>query len=128
MSNPLRSPQRGPQAPHPKSKFLAAIEFIETEYFRNTRHSAKELQEILTALSVHGTAGSPALRDRMVASYETVVTLSPALTSRLTDDLIKWKRTEYAEEIGKFVADNPLSFDLPTTLRLRAYARRAQTQ
>ena len=106
----------------------AAIEAIETEYFRNTRHSAKELQEIIKALSVHGTNGSPALRDRIVASYETVVTLSPTLTSQITDDLIKWKRTEYAEEIGKFVADNPLSFDLPTTLRLRAYARRAQTQ
>ena len=77
---------------------------------------------------MHGTAGSPALRDRIVASYETVITLSPALTSRLTDDLIKWKRTEYAEEIGKFVADNPLALDFPTTLRLRAYARRAQTQ
>ena len=106
----------------------AAIEAIETEYFRNTRHRAKELQEIIRALSVHGTNGSPALRDRIVASYEAVVTLSPALTSRITDDLIEWKRTEYAEEIGKFVADNPLSFDLPTTLRLRAYARRAQTK
>jgi hypothetical protein len=106
----------------------SAIEFIETEYFHGGRHKAKELQEILKALSVHGTHGSPALRDRIVASYETVVTLSPSLTSQITDDLIKWKRTEYAEDIGKFVADNPLTFDLPTTLRLRAYARRAPTK
>jgi hypothetical protein len=107
---------------------MAAIEFIEKEYFLKTSHSAKELVEIIRALSVHGTYASPALRNRIVASYGTLLTLSPALTSQITEDLIAWERTEFAEEIGKFVADNPLSFDLPTTLRLRAYARRAQNK
>jgi len=107
---------------------MAAIEIIEKEYFLKTSHSAKELAEIIRALSVHGTDASPALRNRIVASYGTLITLSPALTSQIAEDLIAWERTEFAEEIGKFVADNPLSFDLPTTLRLRAYARRAQNK
>ena len=105
---------------------MAAIEIIEKEYFLQTSHTAKELAEIIRALSVHGTHAPPALRNRIVASYGTLITLSPALTSQITDDLIAWERTEFAERIGKFAADNPLSFDLPTTLRLRAYARRAQ--
>ena len=107
----------------------AAIEIIEAEYFhKHTRHDPKELQEITKALSVHGTAGSPVLRDRIVASYQNLLTLNPALTSQITEDLIAWDRTEYAEEIGKFVAGNPLSFDLPTTLRLQAYSRRARNK
>ena len=105
---------------------IEAVEFIETRYFRNPGRSAKELSEISKALSVQGTSGPPALRDRIVVSYGALIALHPGMIPQIAEDLIAWDRAEYAAEVGRFAAANPLSLDLPTTLRLRAYARRAQ--
>ena len=54
-----------------------AIEFIEDEYFRNSKRGAAELQEIAKALSVHGTNGHTHLRDRIVAGYEVLLQQHP---------------------------------------------------
>lgn len=105
-----------------------AIDLIEAEYFHNPSRSAKELVEIAKALSVHGTNGSAALRDRIVVAYGLLLAMNPGMTAQIADDLLAWGRREYAAEIGQFVAANPLSFDLSTTLRLRAYARRAAAE
>lgn len=101
------------------------IDLIENEYFRNQARTPKELTEITKALSVHGTHGSQELRNRIVISYGALLKLNPVMATQIVEDLIAWKRTEYAAQIGKFVADHPLSLDLPTTLRMKAYARRA---
>ncbi len=103
-----------------------AIEFIETEYFRNSGHSPAELREVAMALSVHGTNGHTHLRDRIVASYKTMLAKYPAMTPDVAKDLIAWKRTELTSEVANYLAAHQFELDLPTALGLMAYSRKAQ--
>ena len=102
-----------------------AIDLIDSEYFGDRERGAKELEEISKALSVHGSSGHTHLRERIVASYGKLLVLAPAMTPKIADDLIAWKRTELASEIAAYMAANPRRFDFQTTMRLRAYVRAA---
>ncbi len=103
----------------------AVIE-IEARYFRNPSRKPEELKAVHQALSVHGTNGHVHLRDRIVASYETLLAHYPAMTPDVAKDLIAWKRTELADEIAAYAAANRGSLGFQTTLKLRAYARKTK--
>ena len=105
-----------------------AIDFIEKEYFHNPERSAKELEAVSLALSTHGTNGRTELRDRIVASYATLLAQHPSMTAKVALDLIAWKRRELAAEVADFITANPRAFDFQTTLRLRAYGRQAASE
>ena len=102
-----------------------AIDSIEASYFRDPERSEKELEQIALALSVQGGSGPGALRDRIVASYGTLIATHPSMVGKVALDLIAWKRDELAAEIASYVAANPRAFDFKTTLQLRAYGRQA---
>ena len=104
-----------------------AVEFIESEYFKAANRSENELKEVALALSVHGTNGHVHLRDRIVAAYRVLLENHPSMTAAIANDLIAWKRTELADEILGYLAAHPREFDFQTTLRLRAYVRKAGT-
>jgi hypothetical protein len=103
-----------------------AIEFIEAEFFRNSGHSPAALRDVTMALSVHGSNGHTHLRDRIVASYGTLLAKYPAMTPDVAKDLIAWNRTELTSEVASYVAAHQLELDLATALELMAYSRKAQ--
>ena len=105
-----------------------AIDYIESEYFRKNERSPAELREVMMALSVHGTCGHTYLRDRIVASYEILLSKFPSMTPDVAKDLIAWKRTELADEVASYVAAHQFRLDLPTTLELMAYGRKAKSE
>ena len=102
-----------------------AIDTIEADYFRNPNRNAEELEAVALALSVQGNSRQTDLRDRIVASYATLISTHPSMTGKVALDLIAWKRSELAAEIGRYVAANPRAFDFKTTLQMRAYGRQA---
>ncbi len=103
-----------------------AIDYIEGEYLSTKQRSKMELQEIAKALSVHGGSGHTHLRDRIVVSYRKLLAREPSMTPAIAADLIAWKRTELADEITAYAVANPRALDFQTTLKLRAYIRRAK--
>lgn len=102
-----------------------AILEIEKRYFRNTTRKPEELKAVLQALSVHGTNGHTHLRDSIVASYKVLLKHHPSMAPQVVRDLTAWKRTEFADEIAAYLAARPRNLDFQTTLRLRAYVRKA---
>ncbi|MHC4225113.1 MAG: hypothetical protein ACYSX0_20005 [Planctomycetota bacterium] len=77
-----------------------AIEFLESRYFRGSRR-VEELNAVAAALSVHGSSGRTELRDRIVASYEVLLTQHPAMAPRIVGDLLAWRRWEMAEMVQR---------------------------
>ncbi len=104
----------------------AALDLIETHFLRDADRKPEELREIVLALSVHGAEGHTHLRDRIVAAYGTLLAGHPEMARHVADDLIAWRRNELAEPLAKYLAANRATLDLQTSLRLRAYIRRAR--
>lgn len=78
-----------------------AVEFIESEMFGNWNAVPATLNEALKALSVHGNEGRPALRDRIVASYGTLLATHPSMGTSIVNDLVSWQRTEHVDSLSR---------------------------
>ncbi len=83
-----------------------AIDDIEKAFFKDQTRTPEVLQEVTKALSVHGTYGNAQLRDRIVASYQTLISVHPEMICSISSDLIAWKRTELADANSKHLASN----------------------
>ncbi len=70
-----------------------AIEFIEQRYLGDAGRTPKEISAVLKALSLHGTEGRVDLRDRIVTSYQVLLSTRPEFASQVADDLAAWKRS-----------------------------------
>jgi hypothetical protein len=81
-----------------------AIDEIEQNILKNLTRTPEVLQEVTKALSIHGTYGSEKLRNRIVASYQTLVATHPEMICIVAKDLTTWKRPELHDEISKHLA------------------------
>ena len=75
-----------------------AIGFLESRYFRAGRR-VEEVREVVAALSVYG--GTDRLRDRIAASYGTLLKHHPEMAPRIVGDLLAWRRWEMADAIRR---------------------------
>ncbi len=103
----------------------AATDFLIDRYLGNTKRDQNELQQVLMALSVHGSRGHTHLRDRIVEAYRSLLQHHPALATGMVTDLAAWKRWELAEAVGEIVDSPPATLDRAAILQLRAYLRQA---
>ena len=79
----------------------AAIDEIETSYFRSPARSKEELAAVIAALSVHGSNGHTHLVDRIVRSYATLIENHPEMASRIATDLMAWRRHDLADQMAE---------------------------
>lgn len=99
------------------------VQFLEENYLSHSGRSAEELRAVLAALSVQGTNGSAALRDRIVSAYGIALERHPELAPYLAKDLLAWRRYDLTDRVAEVASARPPVFDLTTLLKLRAYAR-----
>jgi hypothetical protein len=72
----------------------ATMQFIEKEYFCRADRTREELCEVLSALSMLGEDGAPALRNRILHAYYVLLRQSPEFAPQVAEDLETWKRWE----------------------------------
>lgn len=104
---------------------LNAVDFLEEAYLVDESRSQEELRGVLMALSVQGTHGGMAFRDRIVDSYGVVLRAHPWTVPEICDDLTAWGRREHARAIGEYEKANRNELDLAASMKLRGYANRA---
>ena len=75
------------------------IRSIESNYLCNKQRSDEELQAVVRALSLHGSLPDPALRERIVLSYQVLLQNFPQFATQVAKDLASWNRTELADEL-----------------------------
>jgi hypothetical protein len=102
-----------------------AIEVIERHYFQNPDSSPEELAELVTALSIHGNSGHTHLRDRIISSYDTLLTLHPKMAPVIINDLRAWKRHDLDNTLSRIASAKPPPLDFQATLNLRSYLKSA---
>lgn len=73
-----------------------AISYIVDHYFRQAGRKPEELEQVIKALSLHGTEGRTELRDRIVAAYGVLLEVHPGAAEAVARDLLAWERTELA--------------------------------
>lgn len=83
-----------------------AIDEIEKTILRDPTRTPAVLQEVTKALSIHGTHGNQQLRNRIVASYQTLVATHPEMICLVAKDLTTWKRPELRDEVSKHLAED----------------------
>lgn len=89
----------------------SAVAVIEREYLKNAARSESEIQSVLTALSVHARLDNLGLRDRIIASYGSVLSVHPKQANRVARDLTDWQRDDYREEIRKIFTKSEFQLD-----------------
>lgn len=102
-----------------------ALRFIEDCYLRKPDRKPDELKAITSALSVHGSRGHTHLLDRIVRGYRILLETHPSMASLIVDDLTKWERWDFANEVGEIVNSDETDFDLQSSFKLRAYVDNA---
>lgn len=83
---------------------VVTLEFIEEQYLSGLDHSGEELDAVAQALSVQGSGGVPALRERIVGCYARLLEHSPRFAPTVATDLLAWERTELTGALGEILA------------------------
>jgi hypothetical protein len=103
------------------------VQYLEENYLSHSGRSGEELRAVLAALSVQGTNGSAALRDRIVSAYGIALERHPELAPTLVQDLLAWRRYDLTGRVAEVVSARTPVFDFATLLMLRAYVKRSDS-
>ena len=86
--------------------------------------SDEELQEVLKALSLHGSEGRVELRDQIVSAYGKLLRVHPQMSGWAAADLLAWNRTQWTQELAE-IAEGSAPLDDAARQVIRQYLRRA---
>ena len=89
------------------------LAWIDTKYMGDRDRTTRELQAVLLALSVQGTANATVPRERVIESYRTFIDGHKALAGFVAQDLAAWNYwdagPEYAALLRSDLAQHPAS-------------------
>ncbi len=100
----------------------AGMDSVESAYLINPNRNKEELTEVIKALSVLG-SDDPALRDRIVSAYASLLRTHPGFVANVVKDLIAWRRWKLVgqvQEIRNMIGtDDPLrTYSIDMYLRM----------
>ena len=105
----------------------AEIDWIEQSYLLNPERSGEELEEIVRALSVHGSVESGHLRARIVECYGVVLERWPQFAGRIAADLMRWESHQWSEELARVLVMRP-ALSVESQRVIRQYLRFAASK
>ncbi len=105
-----------------------AIEEIEATYLRDSERSAAEIRAVLTALSIHGRAGTRELRERIVKSYGIALQFHPQGADTITADLTQWEHWNYTEVVGELLKNENVTLQASEMNGIRKYILAAERE
>ncbi|MGF1719324.1 hypothetical protein L4D20_04665 [Vibrio kyushuensis] len=103
-------------------KSTQGLDEIISLYIKDQTRTEVEIEEIILALSTHANA-TPALQDEVVDIYSRLLKRNPKLVTRITKDLVTWKRWDLVNQYqqSKLV----LQSDLRSQILINTYLNAA---